>query len=136
MNFTILKKISWMAVLFFSVSIHAQTNCISGCNENTFVNTSDPNTIEYDNIISVFHSSIIKEVDGNFKVWGQGIAPDRTHVYSPTQLLPSNGYNYDGEALKVAAGSIAAISNGEEFALLTTEGLYFWDPEVIWLIKI
>ncbi|HLV42649.1 MAG TPA: hypothetical protein VKY37_10240 [Brumimicrobium sp.] len=115
-----------MAVLFFSVSIHAQTNCISGCNENTFVNTSDPNTIEYDNIISVFHSSIIKEVDGNFKVWGQGIAPDRTHVYSPIQLLPSNGYNYDGEALKVAAGSIEALSNGEEFALLTTEGLYFW----------
>src|SRR5690625_996343 len=97
MNFTILKKVSWMAVLFFSVSIHAQTNCISGCNENTFVNTSDPNTIEYDNIISVFHSSIIKEVDGNFKVWGQGIAPDRTHVYSPIQLLPSNGYNYDGD---------------------------------------
>lgn len=126
MNFTILKKISWMAVLFFSVSIHAQTNCISGCNENTFVNTSDPNTIEYDNIISVFHSSIIKEVDGNFKVWGQGIGADRSHKYSPTLLLPSEGYNYEGEVLKVAAGSIAGISNTEEFALLTSERLYYW----------
>lgn len=127
MNFTIsIQRIVWLTLFLFTVTINGQTHCISGCNENTFVNTSDPNTIEYDNIISVFHSTLIKEVDGTFKVWGSGIAPNRGHVYSPTQLLPSNGYNYDGEALKVAAGSMRGSGNIEEFAVLTTEGLYFW----------
>lgn len=127
MNITIsIHRIVWLTLLLFSVIINAQGTCVSGCNENTFVNTSDPNTIEYDNIISVFHSSIIKEVDGNFKVWGQGIGSNRQSIYSPILLLPSNGYNYEGEVLKVAAGSIRGTSNAEEFALLTTERLYYW----------
>src|SRR5690606_2038467 len=35
--------------------------CVAGdCNPNTFLNTDDPNTIEYDNLVSTYHSSIAR----------------------------------------------------------------------------
>lgn len=43
-------------------------------NPNTYFYSTDPNTIEYDNIVSVFHSSMFKEPGGVVRVWGQGTA--------------------------------------------------------------
>ena len=55
--------------------VKAQNNCVTGnCNPNIYAYSLDPNTIEYDNMISVFHSSMIREADGTVKVWGQGVA--------------------------------------------------------------
>ncbi|MBX3255952.1 MAG: hypothetical protein KF862_17590 [Chitinophagaceae bacterium] len=42
--------------------------CVSGCNGNAFLHTSDLNTLEYDNFISGFHSSIIKKTDNAFMI--------------------------------------------------------------------
>jgi len=100
-------------------------NCVSGCNPNTFVNSSDPNTIEYDNMVSAFHATIIKEGNGSFKVWGENSAADGTHLLSPTAVTPANGFNYTGTPLKATAGS-SAIGFQQQFALLTTDGLYMW----------
>ncbi|PZU19543.1 MAG: hypothetical protein DI622_08830, partial [Chryseobacterium sp.] len=98
---------------------------MSGCNPNTFVNSADPNTIEYDNLISVFHASLAKEKDGSFKVWGQVSNSNGTSdLLSPTLIAPGNGFNYTGTPLRVAAGSVS--NTGHQFALLTTDGLYVW----------
>lgn len=103
--------------------------CVSGCNSNTFVYSTDPNTLEYDNLISTFHSSLAKEKDGTFKVWGEGTAANGTgNLLSPTVIGPSTtaaeNFVYSGTPLKVAAGSNS--SGTRQFALLTTDGLYVW----------
>lgn len=101
--------------------------CTTGCNGNTYVNSNDPNTIEYDNMVSVFHSSMVKEADGAIKVWGQGIAYNGTgtsgNILVP-QLLNSDNYpGLSGTILKFTGGS---ATNNQQFAVLTTDGLFVW----------
>ncbi len=104
--------------------------CVNGCNPNTFVESSDPNTIEYDNIVSTFHNTIVKEQDGTFKIWGQYSGANSQILLSPTAILPINGFNYTGTPLKATGGSWTNASvnpnQGQQFALLTTDGLYVW----------
>lgn len=109
--------------------LHAQEGsyCISGCNGNTFIWSDDPNTLEYDNMVSGFHSTILKEADGSVKVWGQGAKANNTKINVPLVVSPANGFDYKGEILKVTLASIASTSNsGQQFAILTTDGLYMW----------
>lgn len=101
--------------------------CTAGCNGNTYVNSNDPNTIEYDNMVSVFHSSMVKEANGIIKVWGQGIAYNGTgtsgNVLVP-QILNSENYpGLTGTILKFTGGS---ATNNQQFAVLTTDGLFVW----------
>jgi alpha-tubulin suppressor-like RCC1 family protein len=105
----------------------AQGYCTSGCNDNTFTNTTDANTVEYDNLISAFHASIAKGKDGNFKIWGQNSASSGAgDLGKPTLIVPGDArvhFNYTGTPLKAAAGS---QNSYHQFALLTTDGLYTW----------
>jgi alpha-tubulin suppressor-like RCC1 family protein len=110
-------------------------NCVTGdCNDNTFLNTSNPNTIEYDNFMSGFHSSIIKQNNGNYIVWGQNARPDGVitngyaNLYEPTEITPANGFNYTGKVLKAAIGTqgVTGKSYSDQYALLTEDGLYIW----------
>ncbi|MFC4687482.1 hypothetical protein ACFO4P_11110 [Epilithonimonas pallida] len=110
-------------------TVTAVVCCTTGsCNPNTFVNSSDPNTIEYDNMVSTFHATIIKEGNGTFKVWGEETNADGTSdLLLPTAVTPANGFNYTGTPLKATAGS--GTVSGEpahQHALLTTDGLYVW----------
>lgn len=99
--------------------------CTTGCNGNSYIYSSDPNTIEYDNMVSTFHASLAKEKDGSFKVWGQASASNGTgDLLAPTLIAPANGFNYTGTALRVTGGSNS--NTGHQFALLTTDGLYVW----------
>ncbi|MGD1319582.1 RCC1 domain-containing protein [Chryseobacterium sp. 2R14A] len=98
--------------------------CVSGCNSNTFVYSTDPNTLEYDNLISTFHSSLAKEKDGTFKIWGEGTANDGGNLFSPTVIGAAANFVYTGTPLKVAGGSNSTTV--KQFALLTTDGLYVW----------
>src|SRR5690606_36468744 len=105
----------------------AQTSyCVTGCNSNTFVWAEDPNTIEYDNMVSGFHSTILKESDGTVKVWGQGASATGSVLTTPRAVTPANGYDYQGDILKVTLASTSSLGSGEQFAILTTEGLYMW----------
>lgn len=115
-----------LALLGFEAK--AQTSyCVTGCNSNTFVWSEDPNTIEYDNMVSGFHSTILKESDGTVKVWGQGASATNTRLTTPLIVSPANGFNYQGQILKVTLASEASIADsGQQFAILTTEGLYVW----------
>ena len=89
----------FLLILFFgSISnyIFAQGACGfgpgKGCPgteyDNAFVN-SDNNaaTIEYDNFVSTFHSSIVRNYQGKFLVWGEQISNDGVaNVLSPTEI--------------------------------------------------
>ncbi len=118
--------------LFSVISIGASAQyCVSGdCNPNTYMNAGDPNTIEYDNMVSTFHSTIVREYDGKIKVWGQGIAQNGSgqsnNVAPPIVLDGSFGTGANqltGKILKFAGGS---NNNNAQFAVLTENGLYFW----------
>ena len=107
-----------------------ESQCITGdCNNNAFLNTSNPNTLEYDNLISGFHSSIAKQKNGNYLIWGQGAKPNTfgEHLYEPTEITPANGFNYTGKILKATLGTRGANNPGsDQYAILTTDGLYIW----------
>ncbi|WP_304343865.1 hypothetical protein [Chryseobacterium koreense] len=102
-------------------------NCVTGCNDNTYLNSigKDPNTLEYDNMVSTYHASLIKEVDGTVKVWGQLTAANGTaNVLTPLAVTTAS-YAYTGTILKIAAAS-GGSGASEQFAILTTDGLYLW----------
>lgn len=106
------------------------SQCITGdCNDNAFLNTSNPNTLEYDNLISGFHSSIAKQKNGNYLIWGQGAKPNTfgENLYEPTEITPANGFNYTGKILKATLGTRGTTNEGsDQYAILTTDGLYIW----------
>ncbi|MDR6919569.1 hypothetical protein [Chryseobacterium sp. 2987] len=112
---------------YFTFAGFVPNYCVNGCNPNNFVNSSDPNTIEYDNIVSIFHSTIVKEGDGSFKTWGAMAAPNGTsHLLVPTPITSANGFNYTGTPLKATGGMNVVAGLPEQHALLTTDGLYVW----------
>lgn len=74
--------------------------CTTGnYNENAFLFASDPNTLEYDNLISSYRSTIAKQQDGNYLVWGQSAKPNTygEHLYEPTLISPENGLTILGK---------------------------------------
>ncbi|WP_262152776.1 lectin-like domain-containing protein [Chryseobacterium foetidum] len=102
--------------------------CTTGCNGNAYVNSNDPNTLEYDNMVSVFHSSMVKESDGKVKVWGQGtsstvVSGANQHILVPTEINSTTYPGLTGTILKIASGS---NQNAQQFAVLTTTGLFVW----------
>ncbi|MDG4946009.1 Ig-like domain-containing protein [Weeksellaceae bacterium KMM 9713] len=95
--------------------------CTTGCNDNTFLNSHDPNTIEYDNMVGAYHSTLAKKADGSLWIWGENTKPSGNgHQLVPTEVSLANGYNYTGEVLKYTAAEYG------QFAVLTTDGLYIW----------
>lgn len=106
------------------VTISAQNNCVAGCNGNTYVYSDNPATIEYDNIVGLYHSTILKEEDNTFLVWGASAAASGGNQLSPLAVTPANGFTYSGEILKATGG--AGNTTNAQFTILTTEGLYFW----------
>ncbi|HRP89336.1 MAG TPA: T9SS type A sorting domain-containing protein [Edaphocola sp.] len=119
-----------------SIGLFAQSiQMPAGCNDNVFLNSVDPNTIGYDNIVSAFHSTMALQKDGSLLIWGEGAGPLGTEANSldtPTVVSPANGYNYTGNILRYTIGSYGQKSDpnywtyGPQFIILTTDGLYAW----------
>ncbi|WP_124640796.1 hypothetical protein [Amniculibacterium aquaticum] len=61
-----LMKAVGVLLLFTSYNLYSQT----ACNSNSYLNSVDPNTIEYDNLLSNFHSSLVREANGDVLTWG------------------------------------------------------------------
>lgn len=100
---------------------------LPGANCTNFFNTgwysSDPATIEYDNVVSSFHSTIARMSDGSFKIWGGGAQADGlTSFLTPANINTTNFPTMTGTPLKVAQ----AASDGH--ILLTSTGLFIWGP--------
>ena len=61
-----LLKVAFLTMLLIGTSLYAQT----ACNDNSYLNSVNPNTIEYDNLLSNFHSTVVREANGDVKTWG------------------------------------------------------------------
>lgn len=119
----------YILTLFLAILTLPQMNlnaqyCVTGCNDNAFLTATDPNTMEYDNIVGLYHSSMLKESNGRLLVWGASAAANGSDQLTPLAVTPANGYNYSGNLLKFTGG--AGNSTKAQFAILTTDGLYFW----------
>ena len=115
----------WLTFLLGThFQVYAQY-CVEGtCNANTYLNSSDPNTIEYDNMVSSFHATMVREYDGKVRVWGEGIGQSGANIAPPIEL---NGTNYGTGANKLTGDVLRfTIGGSHQFAALTTEGLYIW----------
>lgn len=119
-------------VFGMSGNFHAQCGG-PGCNGNSYLQSSDPNTIEYDNMISTFHSSMVKEASGKVLVWGERADKNGTsNVLSPREVNTSNYPGLTGTILKLAAGGKGNNDINQvqtQFAVLTTEGLFVWGTQ-------
>jgi len=115
----------WLTFLLGThFQVYAQY-CVEGtCNANSYLNSSDPNTIEYDNMTSGFHATLVREYDGKVRVWGESIGQSGANIAPPIEL---NGTNYGTGANKLTGAVLRfAIGGSHQFAALTTEGLYIW----------
>lgn len=65
----------------------------------------------------------MREADGTVKVWGQNANWDGEHALSPIEVIPENGFDYEGEILKIGLGSYLGLGGT---VILTSEGLYYW----------
>ncbi|MBK9255216.1 MAG: DUF11 domain-containing protein [Saprospiraceae bacterium] len=93
--------------------------------ENYGVGSNTPETIEYDNFVSSFHSTIARTFDGSFRGWGEKMNSNGTsHVLSPQTINSTNYPGLTGIPLKATIGS--DFANSGQFILLTTTGLFAW----------
>jgi len=109
------------------VTVAGSGGATGACNPNTFLNSSDPNTLYYDNIVSGFHGTLVRETDGTVKVWGEGSQTNgSSDQLIPVAVTAANGYNYTGTILHFTAGGNGLVNGQTQYAILTTDGLYIW----------
>lgn len=122
---TVLTAILCMMLLGFSHSA-VQAQCTT-CS-NSYLSVTDWKSIEYDNIVSTFHSTIARQADGRVLVWGEDSKSNGTsNNLVPAELNNSNYSGLSGDILKFTAASNAGSTSHEvQFAVLTTDGLFVW----------
>lgn len=120
-------------------SCYQQGTCTNyanfGYNSETFEDGNAAATLEYDNYVSGYFSTIVRDYDGTFKIWGEASGWQGTPAYShhvPTEINATNYPGLTGVPLKVAVGSYGGTdplgSNlGVQFVLLTSDNkLWAW----------
>ena len=127
----------WLVLLFgTSFETYAQDCVYEPDYENAYLNSSNPNTIEYDNMVSGHRATIARGYDGKVMVWGWSIGPNGEDIAPPLEL---NGDNYGIGGNKLTGSILKFTTGGErQFAVLTTAGLYIWgktgglvDPDIL-----
>ena len=139
-----LAKIHLITLLF--LGFFASTNALAQCGfQATCPNTdylnfgmgsnSDAASIEYDNFISSFHTTVVRTAQGSYKVWGETSSNDgTTELLAPTLINSSNFPALTGTILKAHLGSSSVYSStasgsGVQGIVLTTTGLFAWGSE-------
>jgi len=115
------KTLSFLTLFIYFLN-YSQCNSSSGCNPNNgLYSGNDPENIEYDNIVSSFHATTIKDAFNNHKVWGSDISTNGIDpVLSPQYINATNYPGLTGDIKKVALGS----NNFSQLIILTTDGLF------------
>ena len=133
-----IKKVIGLIFVFLISNLVASGQCAApavGClntNLSNFGSDSNNNaaTIEYDNFVSGFHSTVVRTSDGSFQVWGEKIANNgTTDILAPLTISTSNFPSLKGIPLKVALGSNS--TGNIQGIILATDGLYAWSKEGI-----
>lgn len=134
---------SSLVICFLSFgNIQAQQICATppaGCASTDYSNygiNSDTiaATIEYDNMVSGFHATLVRNSDGTYSAWGQNAAYQgggTNHLLSPLEINSTNYPGLTGQILRVSLGSEAGGTNANvhQFIVLTTHGLFAWGRE-------
>jgi gliding motility-associated-like protein len=125
-----MKYIYLLAVLFVFTSsntILAQCGGSEFCNGNTGLYSNDDATnIAYDNMGSCYHSTYIKEPNGEWKTWGANMTNNGNAALSPISINSINYPLLTGTIYKVAVGSDGVYS---QLIVLTSDGLFVGGSE-------
>lgn len=116
---------TWGLIFFFiilGISAHSQCGNSSLCNPNSGLNSNDNAAdIEYDNIISGFHTTFAKEVTGVWKGWGDLVSNSgKDFAVSPRIIDSTTFLAMRGKILKLGYGSTGL----GQFVILTDSGLF------------
>lgn len=98
---------------------------ISGDEDSHCKDTDKNITNDFGLAQSLFHASMMRTKTG-FVAFGEHTSATGTHLTTPTDLIPGNGYNYDGTIITVTLGGAAGENKPNQFFILSTEGLYTW----------
>lgn len=109
----------------------AGEGCSNTDYNNSLLKSTTAATLEYNNFVSTYHTTMIRTSSGGFKVWGEGIANDGiSNVLSPLDL---NNTNYpalgSAKIYKVTGASNGTTqstpyTSQSQFIALTADGLY------------
>src|SRR6187402_3369557 len=101
-----LSSLLLLFVLSFSEGLFAQCGGSEVCNGNAgLYSNDDAADIAYDNMGTSFHSSYIKEPNGEWRVWGQNMNNNGQAQLSPLSINQTNHPALTGTIYKVAMGS-------------------------------
>ncbi|MCD2421578.1 hypothetical protein LQ567_02315 [Niabella pedocola] len=117
-------------IMLLGLSRSAQAQC-TVCG-NAYLNVTDNSSIEYDNIVSTFHSTLARQADGRVLAWGEDTKSNGTgNNLVPAEMNNANYAGLTGTILKFTGGSNAGSTNGHQvqFAVLTTDGLFVWGSQ-------
>lgn len=117
-----MNKIIFLYFILYSTFLYSQCNSFTGCNPNNgLYSGNDPENIEYDNLIVTYHTSLIKDVFNNYKIWGElAAANGKDHIFTPQYINSTNYPKLTGNILKATIGSAGYI----QLFVLTTDGLF------------
>lgn len=130
-----LKSLSLCTVLL-TAQMNASAQCGFGaglgCANTDYANfgynsNNNAATIEYDNFISTFHSTIVRDSEGRLQIWGQSTGLSGSsliHLTAKTEINSTNFPGLSGTPLKAAMGSNSI--SGNQVIILTTTGLHAW----------
>lgn len=119
-----MKHSFWTFVVVLQLLVSAQLGaqcgfdtgegCVGTDYSNAFsTSTTNRNTIEYDNFVSSFHSTIVRTSTGGFKAWGEYMNNNgSTHALSPLDVTVANYPNLTGTPLKATLGSNFSSCSG------------------------
>lgn len=112
----------WILV-FLSFNVSAQCGGSEFCNGNTgLYSNDDAANIAYDNMGSSFHSTFIKEPNGQWRTWGANMKSNGYEgAFSPITVNSQNYPNLTGNIYKIAIGSTGTTS---QLIVLTSDGLF------------
>ncbi|MGE9310107.1 hypothetical protein ACLOAU_00555 [Niabella sp. CJ426] len=122
-----------LIVSLWSVSYAYSQACYGagGCQDfaNFGFNSTTAATLEYDNYVSAFHQTVVRDLDGSLKIWGERTKSDGNGSWLvPTTINAGNYPGLTGTPLKVAIGSSGVTQ--PQFVLLTSDNkLWAWGKE-------
>ncbi|WP_433811988.1 Ig-like domain-containing protein [Flavobacterium johnsoniae] len=129
------KKAITLFLVFFIFSQVSNAQCaipVQGCSGTNLSNfgadsNSDASSIEYDNFISSFHSTIVRTSDGSLQVWGERMANNGTSNLTTSRTINRTNFPALSAGATVLKGALGSNSSSSTQAIvLATDGLYAW----------
>ncbi|WP_459640885.1 Ig-like domain-containing protein, partial [Flavobacterium sp. CGRL2] len=129
-----LKNTLYLLVVFFAGIELSNAQCatpIAGCSNTDLSNfgaasNNNAATIEYDNFVSSWHTTIVRTSDGSFQTWGETISNTGANQLAPVTINRTNFPALSAGAVPLKAALGSTSSNNVQGILLATDGLYAW----------